>query len=95
MIEAGMEAILIKVAGIGLTPKHLGKTLAEMQPTLLKLVSKITDLSPPLINGSTRMQCTALTSAAKEESTRASLWIAPSSRSVSNCQEALSTTFCL
>ncbi|PIL37068.1 hypothetical protein GSI_00760 [Ganoderma sinense ZZ0214-1] len=39
MIEAGMEAILIKVAGIGLTTKHLGKTLAQMQPTLLKLSS--------------------------------------------------------
>lgn len=39
MIEAGMKAVLIKVAGIGLTPKHLGKTLAEMQPTLIKLVS--------------------------------------------------------
>ncbi|PCH41130.1 hypothetical protein WOLCODRAFT_143406 [Wolfiporia cocos MD-104 SS10] len=37
MIEAGMEAILIKVAGIGLSVKHLGKTLAEMQPTLTKL----------------------------------------------------------
>ncbi|KAI0638098.1 hypothetical protein C8Q77DRAFT_1153777 [Trametes polyzona] len=37
MIEAGMESILIKVAGIGLTAKHLGKTLAEMQPTLVKL----------------------------------------------------------
>lgn len=38
MIEAGMEAILIKVAGIGLKPVHLGKTLAEMQPTLTTLV---------------------------------------------------------
>lgn len=38
MIEAGMEAILIKVAGIGLSVKHLGKTLAEMQPELIKLV---------------------------------------------------------
>ncbi|KAI0661073.1 hypothetical protein C8Q70DRAFT_912261 [Cubamyces menziesii] len=37
MIQAGMEAILIKVAGIGLTAKHLGKTLAEMQTLLLKL----------------------------------------------------------
>ncbi|KAJ3882965.1 hypothetical protein F5051DRAFT_392889 [Lentinula edodes] len=37
MIEAGMEAILIKVAGIGLTTKHLGKSLAEMRPTLTKL----------------------------------------------------------
>ncbi|KAI0750773.1 hypothetical protein C8Q80DRAFT_1268091 [Daedaleopsis nitida] len=39
MVEAGMEAILIKVAGIGLTTKHLGKTLADMRPTLLKLNS--------------------------------------------------------
>ncbi|KAH7916170.1 hypothetical protein BJ138DRAFT_1169482 [Hygrophoropsis aurantiaca] len=37
MIEAGLEAILIKVAGIGLTEKHLGKTLSQMQPTLIKL----------------------------------------------------------
>ncbi|KAJ7283900.1 hypothetical protein C8J57DRAFT_748482 [Mycena rebaudengoi] len=37
MVAAGMEAILIKVAGIGLTVKHLGKTLAQMQPTLVKL----------------------------------------------------------
>ena len=38
MVDAGLEAILSKVAGIGLTTKHLGKTLAEMQPTLVKLV---------------------------------------------------------
>jgi len=38
MIAAGMEAILIKVAGIGLTKAHLGKTLAQMEPTLVKLV---------------------------------------------------------
>jgi diphthine-ammonia ligase len=38
MIEAGMEAIIIKVAGIGLESAHLGKTLAQMQPTFLKLV---------------------------------------------------------
>ncbi|KAF6750755.1 hypothetical protein DFP72DRAFT_1139098 [Ephemerocybe angulata] len=37
MIEAGLTAVLIKVAGIGLTVKHLGKTLQEMQPTLTKL----------------------------------------------------------
>ncbi|KAF8974438.1 hypothetical protein BDZ97DRAFT_23573 [Flammula alnicola] len=37
MIEAGMDAILIKVAGIGLTTSHLGKTLAQMEPTLSKL----------------------------------------------------------
>lgn len=39
MVEAGLVAILIKVAGIGLTAKHLGKTLGEMQPTLVKLNS--------------------------------------------------------
>lgn len=33
-----MEAIIIKVAGIGLTTRHLGKTLVEMEPTLMKLV---------------------------------------------------------
>lgn len=38
MIESGLEAIIIKVAGIGLAEKHLGKTLAEMQPTLRRLV---------------------------------------------------------
>jgi diphthine-ammonia ligase len=38
MIECGMVAILIKVAGIGLAVDHLGKSLSEMQPTLLKLV---------------------------------------------------------
>ena len=39
MIGSGLQAILIKVAGIGLTPKHLGKTLGEMQQVLVKLVS--------------------------------------------------------
>jgi len=38
MIDAGMEAIIIKVAGIGLTSEHLGKSLAQMQPTLVELV---------------------------------------------------------
>ncbi|KAI9001096.1 hypothetical protein BD414DRAFT_452111 [Trametes punicea] len=37
MVEAGMHAILIKVAGIGLTARHLGKSLAEMQDLLVKL----------------------------------------------------------
>jgi diphthine-ammonia ligase len=42
MIQAGLTAVLIKVAGIGLTVKHLGKTLQEMQPTLVKLVGPLT-----------------------------------------------------
>lgn len=39
MIDAGMEAIIIKVAGIGLTIEHLGKSLAQMRPTLVELNS--------------------------------------------------------
>lgn len=39
MIEVGLEAVLIKVAGMGLATKHLGQSLAQMQSTLLKLVS--------------------------------------------------------
>ena len=40
MIEAETKAILIKVAGIGLNRHHLGKDIAEMQPTLLALHAK-------------------------------------------------------
>lgn len=45
MIDAGMESILIKVAGIGLTKRHLGKSLQEMQPTLIKLVGPVYNIS--------------------------------------------------
>jgi len=39
MICSGMQAILIKVAALGLEPeKHLGKSLQDVQPDLLKLV---------------------------------------------------------
>lgn len=37
MLAVGVDAILVKVAGVGLQPNHLGSTLAEMQPTLEKL----------------------------------------------------------
>ncbi|GJN93906.1 hypothetical protein Rhopal_006965-T1 [Rhodotorula paludigena] len=37
MVDAGMECVLVKVAGAGLGVQHLGKTLAEMQPTLHRL----------------------------------------------------------
>lgn len=40
MIAAGVQAVLVKVAGIGLGPQHLGKTLAEMRPTLQKLAKR-------------------------------------------------------
>ncbi|KAM9924937.1 hypothetical protein OXX80_011057 [Metschnikowia pulcherrima] len=37
MCESGLEAILVKVAAIGLSEKHLGKSLSEMLPILTKL----------------------------------------------------------
>ncbi|CAE6401204.1 unnamed protein product [Rhizoctonia solani] len=40
MIAAGVEAILIKVAGIGLKEQHLGKTLAQMEPIFHNLNDK-------------------------------------------------------
>lgn len=42
MVAAGLVAVVIKVAGVGLTTKHLEKTLGEMQPTLQKLVRSVT-----------------------------------------------------
>lgn len=39
MERAGLEAVLIKVAGIGLGDKDLGKSLRMMRPKLEKLVS--------------------------------------------------------
>jgi diphthine-ammonia ligase len=38
MINAGLTAIVIKAAAIGLKSVHLGKTLAELHSTLLALV---------------------------------------------------------
>eukprot|EP00300_Choanocystis_sp_HF-7_P018126 c19945_g1_i2.p1 GENE.c19945_g1_i2~~c19945_g1_i2.p1 ORF type:complete len:396 (-),score=100.19 c19945_g1_i2:622-1719(-) len=41
MIDSGLEAILVKVAGMGLDPKrHLGKSLRQMQPILESLNDK-------------------------------------------------------
>ncbi|KAF1317449.1 putative atpase, partial [Globisporangium splendens] len=41
MVESGIEAILVKVASIGLTPrKHLGKTIEELQQDFLALQDK-------------------------------------------------------
>lgn len=38
MVDSGIQAILVKVAAIGLDPHcHLGKDLASMQPLLHKL----------------------------------------------------------
>ncbi|CAB3407323.1 unnamed protein product [Caenorhabditis bovis] len=40
MIDSGLDAILIKVAAIGLNRSHLGMTLKQIQPTMLDLQSK-------------------------------------------------------
>ncbi|XP_061174693.1 uncharacterized protein LOC133183801 isoform X2 [Saccostrea echinata] len=40
MIESQVIAVLIKVASLGLEPKHLGKTLGEMSPHLKKMKEK-------------------------------------------------------
>lgn len=38
MANAGVTAILIKIAAIGLKPLHLGKSIAQMYPYLCKMV---------------------------------------------------------
>lgn len=40
MIDSGFEAILVKVACLGLTEDHVGKTISEMQPHLRELNRK-------------------------------------------------------
>lgn len=69
-----MDAIIIKVAGIGLKVTHLGKTLAEMQPTLRKLVLTSIDNNylVPLVHAVSysRMTCMGRTYAARAASTR-------------------------
>lgn len=39
MLDAGLVAVLIKVAGIGLDERDLGKTLGQMQPKLTRLAA--------------------------------------------------------
>ncbi|XP_011497114.1 PREDICTED: diphthine--ammonia ligase [Ceratosolen solmsi marchali] len=40
MIECSVNAVLIKVASLGLEPRHLGKSISEMQPHLAKMKEK-------------------------------------------------------
>ncbi|XP_033114954.1 diphthine--ammonia ligase-like [Anneissia japonica] len=40
MVNCGINAILIKVATLGLTEKHLGQTLSEIQPHMLEMKEK-------------------------------------------------------
>lgn len=44
MASAGVGAILIKVAAMGLSARHLGKSIAEMYPYLCTMVRKIQNL---------------------------------------------------
>ncbi len=50
MIDSGIHAILIKVACLGLKPdKHLGKTLTEMKPYLIKLQDEFGELQKTIL----------------------------------------------
>lgn len=40
MVDAGLHSIVVKVASLGLSQKHLGKSLAQLQPVLLGLADK-------------------------------------------------------
>ena len=43
MIDSGIEAILVKVAALGLVPeKHLGKTIEEMRSHLHTMGDQVT-----------------------------------------------------
>lgn len=66
MISAGLNAMVIKVAAIGLKSIHLGKTLGELQPVLLALVQHHRDVADFRMLGSIYM------SAGKVENTRRS-----------------------
>lgn len=41
MIQSSINAVLIKIAALGLETKHLGKSISEMQPHFVKIVSKV------------------------------------------------------
>ncbi|OAD60574.1 ATP-binding domain-containing protein 4 [Eufriesea mexicana] len=46
MIGSSVNAVIIKVAALGLEPRHLGKSLFEMQSHLAKIVSQFNPPSP-------------------------------------------------
>lgn len=86
MVDAGLEAILIKVAGIGLTTAHLGRTLGQMQPTLRKLVSAIHRQNEPFNNACARMSYMGLISVVRVENTKRSHWTARCLRNALICK---------
>lgn len=48
MISTGLEAVLIKIAGIGLTVKHLGQTIKSMNDKLVELVTSFSFPMPDI-----------------------------------------------
>lgn len=40
MVDAGLHSIIIKVACLGLTAKHLGHSIAQLEPVMLSLAKK-------------------------------------------------------
>lgn len=40
MVDAGLHSIIIKVACLGLTAKHLGSSITELEPVMLSLAEK-------------------------------------------------------
>lgn len=46
MADSGVQAILVKVAAMGLKASHLGRTIGEMYPLLCELVilSRVTTI---------------------------------------------------
>lgn len=40
MVDAGLHSIIIKVACLGLNAKHLGRSIAQIEPVMLSLAEK-------------------------------------------------------
>jgi diphthine-ammonia ligase len=49
MANAGVNAVLIKIAAIGLKSIHLGKSIGQMYPLLCKMVNKTPTTHPNFI----------------------------------------------
>jgi diphthine-ammonia ligase len=40
MVDAGLHSIIIKVACLGLTAKHLGRSIADLEPVIFSLAER-------------------------------------------------------
>ena len=59
MIASGIEAVLIKVAALGLAPeRHLGQTLQHMEPHLHKICGSDLFASAPVFQVCCTIHCT-------------------------------------